>query len=166
MSTGNFKQFKANYIYVPKNCSEEPTEIEIELVEDEIANFIKDLENKLLDYTYKGYTISMFDKEEWKYRDAEIIQNIVIEGYNDKEEYIEFEIQIIKAIGYYWGANIDYDYDEHKLSYYDDEKDFMKVFLHIIQVLENTLYDHFDRYSVIGRTSSGETFYRKLKNKR
>jgi hypothetical protein len=167
MSTANFWNFKSDYIYVPKDCSEfveseEEAEFEAEIVEEDIKGFLQDLKSKLNNYTYKDYDVVFIEESKWKNRDVKIIARIVIEGYNEKEEFIDFEIEILRAGGYYWGVNIDYDYDEHKLSYYDDEKDFMKVFLHIIQVLENTLYDHFDRFSVIGRASSGETFYKKL----
>jgi len=152
MGAPNFWHFKSDYIYVPKDCSEfceseEEADFEAELVKEDIENFLEDLKSKINNYIYKDYDVVFIEgKNKWKNRDVKIIARIVIEGYNEKEEFIDFEIEILKGIGYYWGVNIDYDYNENKLKFYDDEKDFIKVFEYVIGIIEDTLTERFNKY--------------------
>ena len=158
MATGNFFRYKADYIYVPisfrdlEDVKEEEVDFIYEDANTEVEEFLDDL--KKLNIKYKDY-IAYFTEDYKLERNREIIGRINIEGDNDF-----LDILIIKAYGYYEAFNIDYDYNENSEIFKD--KNFLKIFNKVINILEDTLSKHFDRIKVFARFSSGETWYKRV----
>jgi HEPN domain-containing protein len=167
MSTGNFRRFKADYIYVPYNFTEleggedeEYMDMLQEDVEYEIEEFTKSLARNLLKIHNKNYGVILIGKEHWKDNRTKVLFEILIDGQDKEGYYNTLSIEVLQVAGYYMGASIDYDYDKDNSAF--EDKEFVKVFEKVIDILEKTLSKHFVKYEVAWRASNGETGYRKI----
>jgi hemerythrin-like domain-containing protein len=171
MSTANFNRYDADYVYVPKSYRDiDYNDEDIgfwnsinDNVLEELEKFQNDLDKKLKTIKSKRYAVYITGVKGWADKDSQIVFVVVIEGYDENDEYMNsLTIEVLRSAGYYQAENIAYRFDDDVDSFIEDDKEARKVFEKTIELLEDTLTKHFDKYGIAYQASNGETGYHKI----